>query len=241
MAQKTFREEAALVLSLTIAGATIAGTTGAGAEERLVIDVPAQALGRALAELSDETALQVSVRSDLVAGKTSAAVQGMMTPTEALQVMLAGTGLAPSALGQDGVVITASQSIADEGPIMLDQIVVEGELQTRTLQESQTSVAVITGESLERRSDTDLNGIAERTPGVTTSFNTDFAIRGVTSGGPSFDGGAATVTTVVDGARVSNLTVINNTNFSTWDLEQVEVLRGPQSTQTGRNALAGAV
>jgi len=67
---------------------------------------------------------------------------------------------------------TATSAIAqDEGePIVLDDVVIEGELRDRTRQDSQTSVAVITGEELEERSDADLYDVVERTPGVTSAF-----------------------------------------------------------------------
>ncbi|MEM9058901.1 MAG: TonB-dependent receptor [Pseudomonadota bacterium] len=135
-----------------------------------------------------------------------------------------------------------AQTSGDEG-FVVDEIIVEGELQDRTLQETQTSVTVVTGEELERRSDTSLRSVAERTAGVSTSSRgigfviRGFDERGVDQNGPS----APAITTSVDGVRITDFGRINTTFLSTWDLEQVEFLRGPQSTQTGRNALAGAV
>ncbi|MEO0427466.1 MAG: TonB-dependent receptor [Pseudomonadota bacterium] len=130
----------------------------------------------------------------------------------------------------------------DGTAILMDEIMVEGELQTRSLQDSQTSVAVITGEELERRDDFDLYDVIERTPNVTSSLGEKgFAIRGVDQRGVGGGGAGLLVTTVVDGATLSNNRQTFFGPYSTWDLGQIEVLRGPQSTQQGRNALAGAI
>ena len=49
------------------------------------------------------------------------------------------------------------------------------------------------------------------------------------------------MTVKVDGATLQNNASTFFGPYSVWDLEQVEIFRGPQSTQQGRNALAGAI
>lgn len=150
------------------------------------------------------------------------------------------TALASSlALGLSAAAV--AQDAGDD--LVVDEIVVEGELRDRTLQDTTTSVAVITGESLERRGDFDLYDVIERTPGISSSFGEKgFAIRGVDQRGVGGSGNGLVVSTTVDGATISSSNQLTFFGpYSAWDLEQVEILRGPQSTQTGRNALAGAV
>ncbi|MEM7058156.1 MAG: TonB-dependent receptor [Pseudomonadota bacterium] len=137
--------------------------------------------------------------------------------------------------------IALAQSENEE--LVGDEIIVGGELLDRTIQESQTSVTVVTGEELERRNDVDLRDIVDRVPGVTTTGRgTAFVIRGVDERGIGVGSASApAITTTIDGARITDFGRTNTTFLPTWDVEQVEFLRGPQSTQTGRNALAGAV
>ncbi|MEM9370058.1 MAG: TonB-dependent receptor [Pseudomonadota bacterium] len=124
----------------------------------------------------------------------------------------------------------------------MNQIVVEGELQSRTLQDTQTSVTVVTGEELDRRDDIDLYDVIERIPNVTSSFGEKgFAIRGIDQRGVGAAGSGLLVNTSIDGISLPNNQSTFFGPYSTWDLGQVEVLRGPQSTQQGRNALAGAI
>ncbi|MEM7669604.1 MAG: TonB-dependent receptor, partial [Pseudomonadota bacterium] len=211
------------------------------AEEAREIDVPSQPLIDAIEELGTETGLQIVAPRELVARQESAAVSGSMTPRQALTRLLTGTGLDLRLISENSVVIAQNAS-ANQAQV-LDEILVEGQLQTRTLQDTQTSVAVITGQELERRSDTSLRSVAERTAGVSTSSRgIGFVIRGVDERGVDANGSSApAITTSIDGARITDFGRINTTFISTWDLEQVEILRGPQSTQSGRNALAGAV
>lgn len=49
------------------------------------------------------------------------------------------------------------------------------------------------------------------------------------------------VNVAVDGASLPTNTATFFGPYSTWDLGSIEILRGPQSTQSGRNALAGTV
>lgn len=121
-----------------------------------------------------------------------------------------------------------------------NMVIVTGEKLDRTLEETTTSVVIYSGEELERRSIDDLYDVVLRTPNVTQSFGEKgFAIRGIDQ---RFGGGAGLlVNTIVDGASLPNNQSTFFGPYSAWDIEQVEVLRGPQGTTQGRNAIGGAI
>ncbi|MEM6792773.1 MAG: TonB-dependent receptor [Acidobacteriota bacterium] len=122
-----------------------------------------------------------------------------------------------------------------------EEITVTGQQQVRGLQDTTDSVAVTTGKALEDNSTVDLYQLVELTPNVNPSFGFQgFAIRGIDQRG--FGGGGGQLVTVrVDGATLQNNQSTIYGPYSAWDLGQVEIFRGPQSTQQGRNALAGAI
>ncbi len=76
------------ILSVTLS--TLLLVTIAHAE---VIDIEAQLLASALNRLSEQTGLQLVVSQESIVGKEAAALQGDMTPREALDTLLKGSGL----------------------------------------------------------------------------------------------------------------------------------------------------
>ncbi|MGP1255378.1 MAG: TonB-dependent receptor domain-containing protein [Kiloniellales bacterium] len=229
-------------LGFAESGATPAQRAQAVGETQ-AFNIPAGPLAVSLNALSRAAGFTFAVDPAQVAGKTAPALSGTFTPQQALERLLAGSGLIYRFTDASTVTLTQAAVQDSGGPLTLDPVVVQGELQTRTLQETQTSVTVVTGEELETRSDTSLRSIAERTAGVSTSARgVGFVIRGVDERGVDANGPATpTISTSVDGLRITDFGRISTTFLPTWDLEQVEILRGPQSTQSGRNALAGAV
>ena len=131
-----------------------------------------------------------------------------------------------------------ANAFAEEDKI--ETIVVTGQKIDRQLQETPTSVAVISEQQLEDELLLDLYDVIDQVPNVSGTFGNDFSIRGINAFNVSGSGSSYLASVYVDGAALP-YRMIQQGGFSVWDLEQIEVLRGPQSTLQGRNALAGAI
>lgn len=141
-----------------------------------------------------------------------------------------------------------SQSSLDQtqaeggGARMLEEIVITAQKREQTLQDVGMSVTAFSGDALDEF-DVDVSyDIASLTPGVHISGafagqNTQFSIRGATQN--DFNDVVESPTAVyLDEGYIA---LANAQTFSTFDLERVEVLKGPQSTLFGRNATGGVV
>jgi len=120
-------------------------------------------------------------------------------------------------------------------------IIVTGEKASRSLQETTASVSVTTDKRLAEENILTIQEIYQRTANLSETYGASgFSIRGIDQRGVSGGGDAATATVFVDGAPVPQ-DVLSNGPTDMWDVAQVEIFRGPQSTIQGLNALAGAV
>lgn len=134
----------------------------------------------------------------------------------------------------------SSHAVLAEEASQVETLVVTGQKIDRTLQETPASVAVITNKQIQEQNLIDLYDVLEQTPNVSGRFGTDFAIRGIDAFNVSGAGNSFLTSVYVDSA-ILPLRMIQQGGFSAWDVSQVEILRGPQSTLQGRNALAGAI
>lgn len=138
----------------------------------------------------------------------------------------------------------AQQSKRIDAP---SQNTIYGEKLQRPSTETTTSVGVVTGERVQQEQIFDfhqaLNATANTLATRADQNNAGIVIRGINSEGVNGNQNAAAapvISVIVDGA-VQNAEAVRRGLRSLWDVEQVEVLRGPQSTIQGRNAAAGAV
>ncbi len=136
---------------------------------------------------------------------------------------------------------TANAQDSDEGAGQLEEVLVTATHRTENLQDIAVSVTAISGEDMDRADIFDPTTIALRVPGMTYGeFSPGQAIislRGVSSA----DDGAGldnSVALFLDGVYIGRGAAIN---FEMFDLERLEVLRGPQGTLFGRNAIGGAI
>ncbi|PZU14707.1 MAG: TonB-dependent receptor [Sphingobium sp.] len=148
-------------------------------------------------------------------------------------LLLASTPLAAYAQAADAGPAGSSTDNSD--------IIVTGQKTNRTLQETPASVAVVTSESIANQNLLNVYDILERTPNLAVDGNkTTFSIRGIDAFNVSGGGDGALASVYLDGA-VMPRTALTAGPLDLYDIAQVEVFRGPQSTVQGRNALAGAV
>lgn len=130
----------------------------------------------------------------------------------------------------------------------LGPVTVTGERIERTVLDTPTSVAVVTGEEIERTpAFNDVEDVLDAVPNIVTggtSFN-GATIRGIDttgllSAGTAFFGGARPRASITVDGRPLGFNEFIYGETSVWDLERVEVFRGPQTSAQGVNSIAGA-
>jgi len=145
------------------------------------------------------------------------------------------------AVALPAVALAADEAAVADAPSPLEEVVVTGEKSGRSLQDTPASVAVITAKRIDDEKIVGLFDVLDRTANVSQTYGpSGFTIRGINSTGVSGGGSGALATVYVDGAPLPERH-LNVSPIDMWDVAQVEVLRGPQSTLQGRNALAGAI
>ncbi len=129
----------------------------------------------------------------------------------------------------------------------LPAVTVIGEKMGRTEQESTTAITVFTAQEIEAKNKSSVLDLVAEVPNITIGeFGGIANIRGTNGAGPGFSSLAwkgatrARTATIIDGVSQvwSGGNLLSN---GLWDVEQIEVLRGPQSTMQGRSAVGGAI
>ncbi|OYO28788.1 TonB-dependent siderophore receptor [Janthinobacterium sp. PC23-8] len=245
-----------LTIVAAIAATLAAAPLQAQNAATFAIALPAQPLGSALNELARQASFQLMVHPDLVAGKHAPAVSGSLSAQQALERLLAGSGLQAAQEGRvvvvkpvpkaetvtlAGISVTASaERETPTGPVTgyVAKRSAAGSKTDTAIIDTPQSISVVTNDELRNRQAETLSQALNYTPGFTsqpTSFNRTadrFRIRGM-------DVESATSGSMRDGMRLQNNSY--DGTQEPFGLERVEVLRGAASVLYGQLSPGGVI
>lgn len=235
----------ALASSVAICAVVIAAPAMAQTKS---FDVPAQSAATGIPELATQADVQILVSADAVRGKTIRAIKGSMTVDQAVRRAAADAGL--RVVSSDGRTYTlavrpASTSGNASAPAADDyqgvEIIVTAQKRAESVQDVPISVSAFSAKSLDEQKIEGGSELVRAVPNVSFSKSNfasyNFSIRGI---------GTKALSVASDPAvavSFNNTPLIRNRLFEQeyFDVERVEVLRGPQGTLYGRNATGGVV
>lgn len=159
--------------------------------------------------------------------------------------LLSGTAVLLMAAPLPALAQTSSAAAPAASESAVEEIIVTGEKREERLIEVPQSITAVTADDLARLNATQLRDYANTVPALTVTSGggagqATIAIRGVTSGNDV----ASTVGVYVDEVPYSGSTVFSTAvglalDAGLFDLDRIEVLRGPQGTLYGASAMGG--
>ena len=250
-----------LVAAACITAATTAIAATPVANEVHSWNIPAEDAPAALRDFGVQSGVAISAEQKDLEGKKLNAVSGSLSVDKALKMLVEGTGLKyvydasgravtltpatatsvekPAAASTRRDPPPAAAQTADTTPELLEEIVVTARKRSENLQDVPISAEVISGQALADHSIRSLTELSQSLPGIQlngTAASGQFFIRGIGSGANlTFD---QSVGTFIDDIYHGRTRVAEEAFL---DLDRIEVLKGPQSTFFGNNAVAGAL
>jgi iron complex outermembrane recepter protein len=210
-------------------------------------DLPAQAVSDTLRSIGSKSGLNVAFDPATVRGKMAPAVSGSFTAKDAVKRALEGTGLTMREVKEGSVLIVdpspKSGATGMEEP-SLEEILVTAQKTVQFAQDVPIALSVLNAQSLINRNEVSLDDYYTRVPGLTLFDDGNgfklLAIRGITTGMNN----TPTVGVYVDDTPVGSSTALARgdvlvPDLDPADLQQIEVLKGPQGTLYGASNMGG--
>lgn len=248
----------ASIATSALAAAALAVPAQAQAEERTYrFAIPAQDMKASLRALARTSGQQIGFDSAALQGKRAPALNGTFSVRDGVARLLAGSGLEPS-WGRSGVLVIrpaprkpggASYQAPDRGAADAvtagagdGEIVVTARKSDERIQDVPVSLTAVTADALRDRGASDIKDVLRSVPGL-ANYGTERGLSRYSIRGLSTYASSPTVGIYLD--DISLVTV--STTFSGaydpmfFDMERVEVLKGPQGTLYGGSAMGGAI
>jgi len=213
--------------------------------------IRSQPLNSALLQFSEQADMDFFGLSSELPAITSPPVYGLMTDIEALQLLLRNTGLEYRISPQNVVIIVEAapppaQPIAQKAPAehstVFEEVTTYATRRDTNIQDTPIAVTALSDYSLQRYQVKDLRDIANLVPGLEMINTAQQAailvqLRGV---------GTTNITEIADGPVAIHIDGVYSPRSQgaaalLYDIDHVEVLRGPQGTLFGRNSASGSI
>ncbi|WP_321476780.1 TonB-dependent siderophore receptor [uncultured Paludibaculum sp.] len=194
-------------------------------------DIPAGTLGDVLTALETATGLRFEVRKSGIRDLASPGVNGLYTEQQALQQALKGTRVVSSSAGT-GVLALDLEGVSSTMDVQ-ERAQITSPHYTEPLRDIPQTITIIPKALIEQQGATTLRDVLRNVPGLTMT-----AGEGGTPAGDNLNlrGFSARNDLFVDGSRD-----LGPQARDPFNLEQVEVVKGPQSAFTGRGSAGGSI
>ncbi|HEX5775626.1 MAG TPA: TonB-dependent receptor plug domain-containing protein, partial [Caulobacteraceae bacterium] len=235
-----------LALLAGCAGVALAPAVAAAQSSQpfVAFDIPAQDLDSALTRFGQQSEREIIISSALTRNRRAPAVQGNLTPEDALGLLLAESGLTYRTSSAGSLIVEAADpqgGSAAGGGAEVEALIVTAQKREEDIQDVPIAMSAFTQEALTTAQIAGGPDLMTQIPNFTFT-KTNFASYSIQIRGIGTQAISATVDPAV-AVAFNNTPFIRNRFFEQefYDLNRVEVLRGPQGTLYGRNATAGVV